>query len=48
MYQYETKVQKKKELDNAKDGAMYYNKDIGAVVVKIKGKWHKVLTEPIE
>ena len=48
MYQYEAKVQKKKELENAKDGAMYYNKDIGAVVVKIKGKWHKVLTEPIE
>ena len=48
MYQYESKVQKKKELENAKDGAMYYNKDIGAVLVKIKGKWHKVLTEPIE
>ena len=48
MYQYESKVQKKKELANAKDGTMYYNKDIDAVVVKIKGKWHKVLTEPID
>ena len=48
MYQYESKVQKKKELENAKDGAMYYNKDLNAVLVKIKGKWHKVLTEPIE
>jgi len=37
-----------KNLRGARDGAMYYNKDMNAVLVKIGGKWHKVLTEPVE
>ncbi len=44
-YQYEAKVQKKKAIENAKDGTMYYDKDRKAVLVKIDGKWHKVVTE---
>ena len=32
-------------LKNARDGAMFYNKDTGRIVCKIKGKWANVVTE---
>lgn len=32
-------------LKNARDGAMFYNKDSGCIVCKVNGKWHNVITE---
>ena len=47
MYQYELKMLKKKALKNAKNGAMFYDKDNDIVVVKVGGKWRKVVTEDL-
>ena len=38
---------KKKALKNAKNGAMFYDKDNDIVVVKVGGKWRKVVTEDL-
>ncbi len=35
-------------LKNAKDGTLYYDKDRKMVVVKIDGKWNRVMVEPLD
>lgn len=39
---------KYKALKNAKDGTLYYDKDKKIVVIKIDGKWNKVMVEPLD
>jgi len=47
MYQYEAKVLKKQALKKAQNGTMFYDKDRDIVVVKVGGKWRKVITEDL-
>ena len=47
MYRHELKVLKKRALKNAKNGTMFYDKDNDIVVVKVGGKWRKVVTEDL-
>ena len=39
---------KYKALKEAKDGTLYYDRDKKIVVVKIDGKWNRVMVEPLE
>ena len=46
-YKEEAKFQRSQSIKNAKNGAMFYDKDNDIVVVKVGGKWRKVVTEDL-
>lgn len=46
-YTEEAKFQRKQNIKNAKNGSMFYDKDNDIVVVKVGGKWRKVVTEDL-
>ena len=46
-YIEEAKFQRKQNLKNAQNGAMFYDKDRDIIVAKIGGKWRKVVTEDL-
>lgn len=46
-YKEELKWVRKEAVKNAVDGSLFYDSDIGAVVVKVRGKWMKLPVEPL-
>ncbi len=46
-YKEELKWVRKEAVKNAADGSLFYDSDIGAVVVKVRGKWMKLPVEPL-